>query len=401
MPVSLTQAKREAEATQATPDLSGERVAGAALAREIRAAMRTVPATYALSESEADAVAQMVAERVARKTARKTARAESGGQRGANVRLLRWIGVALDNADRPLTLARMDAEALTRGTARTRLAMYVQTILRDSREWRDVAESYTTRAQRQRETGPMVVALPADESGAGWLARSLAERAERETMPVAVVPVGSVGLARELAARVADSDRDREAVTVALTVALTSANLAAVAREMGVGIATAKRRSAAGMRLVRSAWLIGDVSGEVIAAGRDLARYGDDVEAEAIMRALSRGTGRLDADGWAALRAAEACQREAAKRTRGPLSDPRVTARAARRNVRAAMRTGRYGEQLPTAALAARRAPVARWTGSPTTDPQAEARASLAKRAADRAERLAREQHYRDHPTTW
>lgn len=357
-------ADADSEALSALRD--PHRLTGAELAHEIDRALMTLPAARALLKSSArerspewEALAAMVAERVYRRAQRRS------GQRMSARTLRQWdrrVGLGpverlfcapygSESADRRSRILASEAgresgPRVTRGSVgREYLSAIGQGLLRDSREWRDTADAYTTKRDRQRDSGPMIVG--AESVPVGALARAVAARSANNGVPMAVVPEGSAALAGAMAQRIADglSARERESVTVALLGALDGAPLSAIAAARGYSIATAKRHSAAGGKLIRERYIAGDIAGEVIEAARELHATGPDHSGPDLVAIGAQ----CERSPVAALAAVDSALTDARERAQLLVRSGAVgsTPRAARRNVRAEKLTGRYGRSYP------------------------------------------------------
>lgn len=230
-----------------------------------------------LRDHEREALAQMLAERVTRNYSATRAR-DSREVRA----MLRYI----DRADRFPTLTAR-AGLVERGESGLQyLATACERLMRDSREWRDVAESYQTQAQRQAETGAMVE--PLETLAPGRLAE--ASRRERDARGVDSAIVerhwGEVAerVAESLALEVGgDLERDRESVEVAILAGMN--RLQAVADERGISLSLAKKRAARGSTLLREN-----------VRGSDLVELVRDVAAPILSRSLEALAVRLASD---------------------------------------------------------------------------------------------------------
>lgn len=232
MPVALTEVLAQADAPKPAPK-SRQRhstvvigtpsylLTGDELMREIRGAMRSVPAARRLDESEADALAQAVAVSVL-----------SGVKRpkGSPAEVLRWI----DRVERFPTWARMAGDSIPRGSVgRTFLAARVRSVMAQRADWQDTSERYRTRAQSQRDTGPMIspVGGSADVDAVGRLAASL------DPTAVDVSPADVLDLARAVARELAADPVACRRITARLVQAMAGDGapeaMAALAQEEG------------------------------------------------------------------------------------------------------------------------------------------------------------------------
>lgn len=209
---------------------------GAALAREIRAAMREVPAARRASESEQDALAQMVAERIYRRR-----------RHGRPADVLRWI----ERAERcPVTAERAERVRVERGSVGRRyLVGIVASLCAQSREWLDTTERYRTRAQAQSDSGPMVDAS-ADPQSDDLLTREALTRHDPERAPI---PEDSRELCEAMARVIGTTKAEARRVAVALLADLASVPLSALAAEQGRTLNALALDRSRGVALMR-AW---------------------------------------------------------------------------------------------------------------------------------------------------
>lgn len=371
---------------------------GVALAREIRAAMRSVPAARVASEPEREALAQMAAERILRKRSRGSARD-----------VIAWI----DRAERmPVTAAREQRERVERGaTGRAHLVGIIASLCAQSRDWLDTTERYRTRAQSQADTGPMIAASldaatdPETGEPTGFLARAVAREGGARLAPLSVDRLALAALLARESVPAERTERERESVRLALLANLPDPQSGepvagpALAASEGVAYGTLRNRISEGARLWRALYPDPrDAAAVVRAAAESLA-----LERGERSRVARGDAPHLDLAGVSALAAIGRAQTEQSKRTRAYLSGSRgayspATLSAARRNLRAAMRTGRYGRALPA------RRPLARGGVailSRAPDPRMEAARALARRERERVRLAARRDYYLAHPCDW
>lgn len=222
------EAARAAKAAKLAPR-DPFRVEGAALAREIRAAILSVPAARRASEHEQDALAQMVAARLY---------APHRQPRASAAQVLAWI----DRAERqPLTAARIERERVERGAVGRRLLTgMIESACAQSREWLDTTDRFRTRAESQADTGPRVTTSADPTSEDMLTGQALAHRADPELAPLPedsreLAQAALAGIESELAERQPApwhlTPADSRRVLVALLVDVGGCELAALAAE--------------------------------------------------------------------------------------------------------------------------------------------------------------------------
>jgi hypothetical protein len=305
------------------------------LMREVMAAVRAETRRVKVSESEAEALAQLAAERVIR---------NRPAHRGTAREVLAYI----DRAERMPTLtARRDG--ITRGeVGRNYVRQIVRGMLSDRRDWRDIAESYQSARERQSESGPLVESLEAQS--AGWLAVASARESEQRHTPR---PAPLAEDIREVADMLADAEpnvtaKQRESVRAALAASLPNALPGpALATALGCTYGTLRVRVSEGSKLLRERYS----PTELVALVRHAADALELSRGERSKVALGEAP-ELGAMGTAALAAVESAL-GSLKRDGSPHGGySPATARAARRNLRAERRTGRYGKGAPLSAAA-------------------------------------------------
>lgn len=280
--------------------------------------------------------------------------------------------VSEDEIDALAQLVALDViEHPERGEAGKRYLARVANTIRERRgeEWRDCAADYRESRERKRGEAVSTFALEGASEG-GWLALALARAAEQTgDVPSAALPEDLRELARAMADAEQGTPSERDCLYAALLARLpdpqsgetpSGVSLAAL---LGVTHDAARKRVSRGTRLWRE-------------------RYPNPAALARVMRATAAALAadersETDARLIAAPLARSAVEAVASERKR--YGAPRIgawspaTVRAARRNMRAALRTGSYG-RTPAAPRRARSAsPV--WLGGTL-------------RAARRADRL-------------
>lgn len=266
MAVSLKQsveAERAAQAKAENPVVPMP-LAGAALAHEIASAIRAARGAGILTDSERDALAQMIAERVTRKNLRERV--------GRPVDVLRFI----DRAER-LPLWAEQAEQVQRGTVgRDYLRTLAERLLRESREWRDLAQTYSVRERAQRERSGPTVALESWEAySASADGRSLLDEAlardwnRRPQTDRAPLPEASAELCEQWAESLAIlTDAQRRYARYALLSDLAGIAGDVLARREGRTLRAAIADANRGRSILRTLY---PTSRELVAAGRRIA----------------------------------------------------------------------------------------------------------------------------------
>lgn len=206
-------------------------------------------------------------------------------------------------------------------------------------DWRDCAAEYRESRERKRGESPSTFALEGASEG-GWLGVALAREAERAgDMRPASLPEDLREIARAMADAESALPAERAALYAALLARLPdpeSGNApsgVAIAALLGVTHAAARKRVSRGSALWRERYNPHTLAALIRATGAALG--------------AERGEG--EPHSWRAARAAVesvASERKRDGAPRGAYSP--ATVRAARRNLRAERRTGRYGRTLPT-----------------------------------------------------
>lgn len=254
MPITLTQAtRRESSRSRRTGSaplsvaaLDPYRLDGPALAREVAAALRTWTRARALSDTERESLAQMVAERLTR--------ADHARRHGSAREVLRYI----DRCERFPLLARR-ADYIARGdTGREHIRQIAGGLMRDSREWRDLAESYRTRAERDDTEAmipPRIERMDTD---------ALAEAAERDrARSVEAGTLREIALDRtDLAYALADAvaadalltEAEGRRIALALCADLLAVPLASLAVRSGKSLLAVTKDASRGRKLLTEAY---------------------------------------------------------------------------------------------------------------------------------------------------
>ena len=247
-----------------------------------------------------------------------------------------------------------------RGEAGKRYLLRVANTLRErnGEEWRDVAAEYRESRERKRGESPSTFQLEGASEG-GWLALALARESERQNAErPAALPEDLREIARAMAESESELPAEREALYAALLAKLpdpktgNAPNGVSIAKLLGVSHAAARKRVSRGSALWRERYSRGELARLIRATGAALGAESVS-ERERAERYLIES----------ARRAVEQVQAER-KRSGAPRSrswSP-VTARATRRNQRAAMRTGRWGKVAERRATRRSCSPV--WLGA-------------------------------------
>lgn len=393
MAVSLKQAataeRAAKEAAKARLAPVPETLDGVALMREIAGAIRAARGASILTDSERDALAQAIAERVTRTNVAALA--------GRPAQVLAWI----DRAER-LPLWAAQAERIPRGSiGRDFLRNLAERLLRESREWRDLAQTYSVRERSQRErSGPTVTLeswehIEASESGTVTLEGAMArERAARPHTDRAPLPEASAELCAAWADSLALTEAQTRYVRYALLTDLAGVPADVIAAREDRGLRVVLSDSNRGRTIVRSLYR---TSRAMIAAGTEIA------EREGLtQRDPQRERPQLDseqAEALAVIGTATRSERDLAKRYRpavtcGPQAGSAAQVLAWVDLVQALAAAERSATPVASYVPHARHLRAARqrvaWP-EPADSDRTKAEQALAQRAAERAARKQRE----------